>query len=124
MEKGSKVILLQPTGEVKECKISRTKPSFFYFSIKEEYRFNTVLECMEKKINGKWVECNDWEKIFFAENTTVNPLWTYHRRELAKEILFLMDERKVSLLERITRNLMDTDELRRYRQYTENFSES
>lgn len=124
MEKGSKVILMQPTGEAKECKISKTKPAFCYFSVKEEYRFNTVLECLEKKINGKWVECCEWNMLTFPENTAVNPLWTFPRKELAKEILFLMDERKVSVLERIARNLMETDELRLCRQYTENFSES
>ena len=124
MEKGSKVILMQPTGEAKECKISKAKPAFCYFNVKEEYRFNTVLECLEKKINGKWVECCDWNMLIFPENTAVNPLWTFHRKELAKEILFMMDERKVSVIEKIVRNLMETDELRRCRLYTGNFSES
>lgn len=124
MEKGSKVILMQPTGEAKECKISKAKPAFCYFNIKEEYRFNTVLECLEKKINGKWVECYGWDMLIFPENTAVNPLWTSQRRELAKEILFLMDERKVSVLERITRELMDADELKRYLKATRNTSES
>ncbi len=124
MEKGSKVILMQPTGEAKECKISKIKPAFCYFTVKEEYRFNTVLECLEKKINGEWVEYCDWNMLVFPENTAVNPLWTTQRRELAKEILFMMDERKVSVIESIVRNLMETDEIRRCRQYTENFSKS
>lgn len=124
MEKGSKVILMQPTGEAKECKISKIKPAFCYFNVKEEYRFNTVLECLEKKINGKWVECRDWDMLIFPENTAANPIWTYHRRELAKEILFLNDEKKVIVLERITRELMDADELKRYLKATRNTSES
>ena len=123
MEKGTKFNLRQPTGEVKECKITRVKPSFFYFNIKNEYRFNTVLECLEKKVNDKWVECSEWENIIFAEdsgveNLSLNPFWTYHRRELAKIILFLTDKRSLSILYRIAYNLLDKSELQRYTAYT------
>ena len=124
MEKGTKFNLRQPTGEVKECKITRVKPSFFYFNIKNEYRFNTVLECLEKKVNDKWVECSEWENVIFAEdsgveNLSLNPFWTYHRRELAKIILFLTDKRSISILYRIAYNLLDKSELQRYTAYTE-----
>ena len=124
MEKGTKFNLRQPTGEVKECKITRVKPSFFYFNIKNEYRFNTVLECLEKKVNDKWVECSEWENVIFAEdsgveNLSLNPFWTYHRRELAKIILFLTDKRSLSILYRIAYNLLDKSELQRYTAYTE-----
>ena len=112
MEKGTKFNLRQPTGEVKECKITRVKPSFFYFNIKNEYRFNTVLECSE------------WENVIFVEdsgveNLSLNPFWTYHRRELAKIILFLTDKRSISILYRIAYNLLDKSELQRYTAYTE-----
>lgn len=124
MEKGTKFNLRQPTGEVKECKITRVKPSFFYFNIKNEYRFNTVLECLEKKVNDKWVECSEWENVIFVEdsgveNLSLNPFWTYHRRELAKIILFLTDKRSISILYRIAYNLLDKSELQRYTAYTE-----
>ena len=124
MEKGTKFNSRQPTGEVKECKITRVKPSFFYFNIKNEYRFNTVLECLEKKVNDKWVECSEWENVIFAEdsvveNLSLNPFWTYHRRELAKIILFLTHKRSLSILYRIAYNLLDKSELQRYTAYTE-----
>lgn len=119
MVKGDKITVLQPAGEAKECKISRAAPAFCYFSIKDEYRFNTFLECMEKKVCGEWVECHNWDKVFFGEEPAAeNSLWTYHRRELSKIIPFLMDEKIVSILYRLALRLMDTEELRRYREYS------
>lgn len=119
MVKGDKITVLQPAGEAKECKISRAAPAFCYFSIKDEYRFNTFLECMEKKVCGEWVECHNWDKVFFGEEPAAeNSLWTYHRRELSKIIPFLMDEKIVSILYRLALRLMDTEDLRRYREYS------
>lgn len=117
MIKGEKITVLQPAGEAKECKISRATPAFYYFHIKDEYRYNTVFECMEKKVGGEWVECHNWEKIFFEAVTVAeNPLWTHQRRELVKIIPFLMDEKIVNVLYRLALRLMDTDELKRYRE--------
>ena len=119
MVKGDKITVLQPAGEARECKISRATPAFYYFSIKEEYRFNTVLECLEKKIGGEWVECHNWDKIFFdTETVAENPIWTHQRKELAKIIPFLTDENTVSILYRLALRLMDTEDLRRYREYS------
>lgn len=119
MEKGDKVNIFCSTGEIKECKISKAQTAFLNFNVKEEYRFNTVLKCLEKKINGNWVECLDWEKIVFAENSTIeNSLWTKDHRELLKIIPFLVNEKAVSILRRIAFNLLDTEEMKRYLNYT------
>ncbi len=119
MQKEKSITLVKPSGEERECPISKSKPAFRYFQIVDEYRFNTVLLCMEKKVNGKWVESQEWDWIRVGEEIFFNPLWTNTRRELARSTLFLSDKRKITFLYGIVLGLMSKRDESRYRKARE-----
>lgn len=105
MEK-AKIILKMPDGETKECPIHKNKPAFLYFKSIDEYRFNTVIECLEKKINGEWQEWPFWDEISYHEMLSSNPLWSEQRKALYNKILFIKDERKIQLIVSLANILM------------------
>lgn len=80
----AKIILKMPSSEIKECKINKNKPAFLFFKSIDEYRFNTVIECLEKKINGEWQEWSSWDKISYLDMLSCNALWLDQQKALYK----------------------------------------
>lgn len=107
-----------PNGETKECKLSKNKPAFLYFKAVDEYRFNTVIECLEKKINGEWQEWPFWDEISYHEMLSCNPLWSDERKALYNKILCIKDERKIQLIANLANILMTARELNSYKEFT------
>lgn len=118
MEK-AKIILKMPNGETKECNLRKNKPAFLYFKAVDEYRFNTVIECLEKKINDEWQEWPSWDEISYPAILSHNPLWSDQRKALYNKILFIKDERKIQLIVSLANILMTAQEMITYRESAE-----
>ncbi|WP_312047524.1 hypothetical protein [Anaerotignum sp.] len=119
MEK-AKIILKMPYGETKEYQIHKNKPAFLFFKSIDEYRFNTVIECLEKKINGEWQEWDFWDEISYHQTLSRNPLWSEQRKALYNKILFIKDERKIQLIASLADILMTTQEINSYKEFAKN----
>ncbi len=111
---GEPIFMKTAAGERKETKIGRDKPAFLYFRVTEEYRFNCVTECLEKKVNGEWIECFDWRGIGFDGTEIVNPIWTESRCQLIDKLRFLQNERVLNVLLSLVDILMSEEEYTAY----------